>query len=761
MMSRTTKISRQTIAGQISEGDSLAFQTLESRQMLAFSSLFDGTTLTLNQTADDGIAIVDNNGPVNAFRVTDFSGVHVFAAAENIELNLLDGINGLNLNLDQLHAGDVTINLGNGDRGVSFGGAANNIGGDLAVFGGEGDQGFSPSQLNNLFVGGNLAIDMGQGNDGITPFHSVFVAGNATLNGINSFSININTFDVGGSLTFDSSNESLQNTVVQNGQLQVNGDLNYFGGSGNDVLIFTNASGALIGGNFTMLLGDDLTGAGQGAVFGGVGQIQGNVSIVGLSEISPESVMFDSTFNLQGTIHIDLGNGLNGAILNQTSSSASINYFGGTGIDQVGLGLVSVVPSNFNIVVGVGDDIVHLGATVEIDALLRVDFGGGNDTWDNVKGDFAWETRLLNLHGFSVFYYPDTEFLNLVQVAGLGNIALDNNGPGGRIHMDTDGTNIPLTVARNFRLNMLAGSQSDIGIDLNTSIEEDLTLDLKAGDRNVYFVGSSNEVTGNLRIEAGNGIQNIFTGESSELNVAGNLVINLRGGDDSIFDGGNAINVDGNYILRNVNQYEITAPIWIGGNFNFATLWEQANSRFDSDSTIEIAGNFSYLGGDGDDDVILENANVAGNVWIDVGQGLGPGTSQLIDLSNASILGHIGIRGATAVGGNLVNIDDNVHGGGNLTINFSNSTSNSSAIIRGAFDGEYGTYRGGAGQDNVELNFVALDMYFATILGGQDDLLTTAENSDLLAAYNDFGSGTDQFDDFRLNPYPMVTVNLP
>lgn len=760
-MKQKPNISRHALGGKSSSVDSFAFESLEPRQLLAFTSFFDGTTLTLQQTVDDGIAIIDNNGPGDSFRVTDFSGVHVFATADNLQINLLDGMNGLNLNLDQLHAGDVTIDLGIGDRGLSFGGAANHIGGNLTVLGGSGNHGFSPSQLNNLFVGGDLLVDLGQGNDGVAPFHSIFVAGNASLVNVNTVTLTNHTLDVGGQLTLNSSGENLVNTFVQNGQLQVNGDFNYYGGSSSDVLIFTNTSGTLLGGNVTLLLGDDLTGDGQGAVFGGIGQIQGNLSIIGISDLSPETLLFDPTFNIHGSIHIDFGNGLNGAILNQNSSSASVSYFGGSGTDQVGLGMTSVIPSNLNIVVGAGDDIVHLAATVEIDTLLRIDFGGGNDIWDNDKGNFAWETRLLNLHGFSVFYYPDTDFLNLVQIADLGNIALDNNGPGGRFHMDTDGTNIPLTEANSLRVNMLAGSHSDVAIDLQTSIGGDLTLDLKAGDRNVYFVGSSNEVTGNLRIEAGNGIQQIFTGATSELNVAGNLVINLRGGVDSIVDGGHAINVDGHYIVRNVNLYEISAPVWIGGNFTFATLWEQTASRLDCDAGIEIGGNFSYLGGNGDDDVILENTNIGGNVWINVGLGQGPGAAQLMDLSNVSIAGHLGIRGATAQGGNLLNIHESVHGGGNLTINFSDSTSNNAAIVGGTFDGDYGTYRGGSGQDEVDIDLVAIDLYFATLLGDHNDRLSCLENSDLLAAYCDFGGGADQWIDLRLNQYPLITVNLP
>ncbi len=91
------------------------YASLEPRLYLAFTGMFDGTTLTLTQTMDDGDVVVDNNGTDDAFRTTDGSGTSEFDAATNVIVNLLgDTGNQLDFDLDNPHTGSAELNLGNG-----------------------------------------------------------------------------------------------------------------------------------------------------------------------------------------------------------------------------------------------------------------------------------------------------------------------------------------------------------------------------------------------------------------------------------------------------------------------------------------------------------------------------------------------------------------------------------------------------------------------------------------------------------------------
>ena len=62
------------------------FEQLEDKRCLAFVGFFDGVTLTLEQTVDDGDVVVDNSGIGGAWRVTDNAATLSFVAAENLSL---------------------------------------------------------------------------------------------------------------------------------------------------------------------------------------------------------------------------------------------------------------------------------------------------------------------------------------------------------------------------------------------------------------------------------------------------------------------------------------------------------------------------------------------------------------------------------------------------------------------------------------------------------------------------------------------------
>ena len=84
--SEKTNVRTKADSGQSKFGQ---FEQLEDKRCLAWTGFFDGITLTLNQTVDDGDVIIDNSGVGGAFRVTDNAATLTFVDAENLEVNML------------------------------------------------------------------------------------------------------------------------------------------------------------------------------------------------------------------------------------------------------------------------------------------------------------------------------------------------------------------------------------------------------------------------------------------------------------------------------------------------------------------------------------------------------------------------------------------------------------------------------------------------------------------------------------------------
>ncbi len=459
---------------------------------------------------------------------------------------------------------------------------------------------------------------------------------------------------------------------------------------------------------------------------------------------------------------VDLGDGNNVGLFRHENLGDLIKFTGGSGVDDVLVDL-SGTPATLNFSLGAGDDIFWVEPGVLVGDFLRIDFGGGNDNYTNLLGAFTFDARLLNFRGFSSFYQPGEDSLNIVQVADLGNVAIDNNGPGNTIQLDSDGGSYEITPSSHLRLNLLPNSSLDVAIDLGAPLAGDLTLSLKSGDRDVYFAGASNVVQGDLRIVAADGNQNIHLAENANLSVTGDMVVNLRDGTDMLIDGGNEIHVGGNMILRNVDHLEVANLLVVGGNMTMVSHWYTQDTRLDNDGQLQINGRFTYLGSDGADDVLLSgNVTIGDEIYIDLGDNLTAGLGQDVVLANGfAAAGRVTIHGGTSVAGNTMVTDANTMIGGDFIVDFSLATTPNTAIFSGVYGGDYGTYRGGQARDQVSFDAQAEDMEWASLLHGGDDEYVLGMNTHLLNKYLDFGIGTDQFLDEHIEIFPISVLNLP
>ena len=732
--------------------------------LLGFDYAYDSTTDTLSATevSNAGAVEFDNNGLGNAFRFNN-GGADLVPAA-NFNVTMLDGTGAtLDIDLDFAHTGNMSIDIGDGIRTLNFSGFNNSIGGDLTVIGGTDSQTVEVGVNANFAVGGNASFDLGLGVDTVDEDGSdVSITGDLDFLGVNLFENN-GIMVVGGNLSFDTTNESEDSELDNDGSLTVTGNLTYIGGDEVDD-VFIN-DGTMIGGDLFADLGDGITaGADDQDVNLTLGSsVGGTFTVISGDSTNGDSVEMDGVTSIGGDINVDLGDGSNTASFLGTFGGTDISYFGGADTDLVVFGMTGA-NANVNVNLFSGDDSFSLNAGAVIGPKLRVDFGGGTDTFTNNFGAFIFDASLLNWEGFDRFYNFGTDNLNIVQVLDTGDITLDDNGTANAIRL-TSSALTEMTPATNVRLKLLANSSTNIATALDAGLSGNLIYDLMSGDRAIEFTGTSNTVGGLFRIEASDGIQVVDLAVNADLNVGGNAVINLREGSDSIDDGANNLNVTGNMILRSVNVFENTNDLTVGGNFNMNSTFESEDSKLDNDGTMNIGGAFTYTGGDGVDDVILNlgGVSVAGNVLIDVGN-----ASELTDAQDVSLAGgfsaaRLTIRGGDSLGGNNVTTDALTVVTGNVLVNFTDSTTNNTTVLFGEFGGGFGTYRGGSGIDEVSIDATAVDMNFVTRLGEGDDSFTLGANTVLLAGTLDGGDGVDTFVDLIGVPYPFpfTIENIP
>lgn len=94
---------------------SATFERLECRRYFAFTSLVNGDTLELTQTANDGSVYFDRLE--SGWQVEDDTGVEFIATvASNLSVEMIAGSDHINFFTFVRHMGDITLNIGDSDR---------------------------------------------------------------------------------------------------------------------------------------------------------------------------------------------------------------------------------------------------------------------------------------------------------------------------------------------------------------------------------------------------------------------------------------------------------------------------------------------------------------------------------------------------------------------------------------------------------------------------------------------------------------------
>lgn len=354
------------------------------------------------------------------------------------------------------------------------------------------------------------------------------------------------------------------------------------------------------------------------------------------------------------------------------------------------------------------------------------------------------------------------------QFDGLGNLRISGMPDPAGLTIDiaapnsytiTDGANV---IASGWdvpgSLSIFTNSPTDdlvfINIDSGASIGGNLYVDTSTGNDAVSITGfdPSSSIAGNVTVNN----SNLFSMFSTS--VGGFLTVNSFRENlpflGLIADG----TVGGNLTLMTGNNNNIIPDIasiattLVGGS-TYVNMQNGVNS-YSFDALSSIGTGFTYLGGSGDDFVIM-NGTIGGGANVQLGTSLT--TNDFLMAPTALVGGSLSVTGG--LGADNLSVEGFV--GGSSTFNLGSGTN--VLYFNAASSGSSFYYMGGTGTDDVTID-AASDLSLAratVILGAGDDTFTL--NSSLLSyLYVDFGVGTDTFNNgIGFFPFPAYLRNLP
>lgn len=720
-------------------------------------------SLVSTQVADHGPVTVDNNGLANSFRFNN-GGTSSLTPASNLTINMLNGSGtNLSLDLDNAHTGDVVLNLGDGGRTASMTGSLNSIGGSFHLTGGTGIQSIFAAATTRLLVGGNLNVDLGAGIDPFTSSgNGMGISGFASLANVNTFS-NAGNTSIGGAFTFNTTSDNQNSSITDSGIFSVGGLFTYNGGTARDSVLLTSASATNLGGDVLINLGDNIGLGTQTVDIDAPATLAGKLTIISIASANADIARTATGVTINGNIDVNLGGGNNEVQLRGTFGGTDVKFNGGSGNDKATYGLTGN-PVDPNIKLSSGDDQFILEAGSQINNLLRVDFGGGSDSFTNSYGNFDFDANLLNWRGFNRYYVDAASSLAMEQVSDEGSVVVDNNGAGNAMRLFTGGAFTEMTQANYARLILLDNTTPNVTIDFDAAHAGDLILQLRNGNRNVSFTGSNNSVGGLLRIEAATGNQAVTLGTIAPLQVGANLVINGRDGNDTVVNGTQNVVVGQDLLLRNINHFENNNMVTVGRDVNMVGVSYVENAVFLNKGTFNVNRNFTYLGGTALDEVKFSagSASIAGFTYVDLGASADLVNRQIARFSGPFSTSSLQVTTGNSANGAFFTTDNATNVSGNVLVNFSKARGVNTANFRGSYAGTFGNYQGGIGADTVVFGAVANTMAFSSVLNNGNDVFNFESTASLDSAFIDFGAGADTF----INnlpvpaPFPINVINL-
>jgi hypothetical protein len=335
---------------------------------------------------------------------------------------------------------------------------------------------------------------------------------------------------------------------------------------------------------------------------------------------------------------------------------------------------------------------------------------------------------------------------------------------GGDLQVSDGATSAMLTARPSLEVELLDGSAANLVVDLDSSLEADLRVELGGGARTVTFTGDDNFVGRDLRIEGGAGPQTIALGGASGLGVGRHLAIDLGGDADAADDGGQPVLVVGDVKLHGVNLFEVRNFLFVFGRLDASLKAEAGDGTFDVAADLYVGKAFKYVGSSGADRVLLRGTTVVfveGPATIDLRDGFTTsGLGQELELDEASIVGRLTVKSGDSTNGDVVRTSATTSVEGALLVDLAEGENEASLL--GEFLGTSAKYFGGAGRDDVTYGMGEGPGRLRVKLEDGDDVFTLGAGAVLDSLWVDFGEGTDVFvNELGVLPFPTTLRNLP
>ena len=376
---------------------------------------------------------------------------------------------------------------------------------------------------------------------------------------------------------------------------------------------------------------------------------------------------------------------------------------------------------------------------------------------------------------FDFFYNPAGDIWTVTQVQDDGDATITVDAITNDLVVD-DGAGGPVTVGvalGSLTINMMDNSDSDLVVVLDELLSGNVSINLgNGGDgadnngvRNLDLTGASNTVFGNFSVNGGTIVQDVELSTNAALSVGGSFNMNLGLGSDTVTSA-SGVSVGGNMSFFNANDINIDdGGVTVGGNISIR-ITDNGNANYDGNGgaggmTI-IGGNFTYTGGNGQDDIILTGGDIiGGSVNISLGNNLTTG-NQGVNLNDATIGGNVTIRGGTIDDDDVITSNAGTTIGGSIYIN-TGTLGDDSVTLLGTNGGRAVTIITGLGDDVIEYGMIGSNARLFASLSLGDDSFTLNDNVTLSYLYIDFGFGSDVYTSLYVGPYPFRVYlrNLP
>ncbi|MEM7457570.1 MAG: hypothetical protein AAF456_24770, partial [Planctomycetota bacterium] len=722
------------------------------------------------------------------FRVNGMMSAELFNGFGDVSINMLDNSSTeLEFFLLDDVAGDLTLDLGEGDRVLDF-----NSDSPLDVYGNTFISAGSGSQELIYFGGdflGDVEIDLGTGHDVMTNHYTIDVEGRMIVRGTNymdtaGFDFDHDRLTTAGNLVFDGRGDDFEMNISMV-NLVAQSQFIFFGSDLNDSLTFDHAS---VGGNVYI---NFESGDPSGATFPGEQLIAireidfgGNLNVLSTAQLEVNDYIqigfANQTANprIGGNVFINVGAGEeNHAIIYATVEGNQFVYRGQTPTTINRLELMLDAPdTRTNIVLGEQADQVELKEGMRVKD-LRVDFGGNmadalvNDVAQSGQKS-AFNSRFLNYLGFSIFGNANVDNTHVVQLdddgAGFAELIAVESGVEfvGRGQaagtesiwtmlqtVDDDFAITQFSVTAGISFQMADQSDTDIAMVISNPMEGSLRAQLGDGDREfkIYnFVESGETPVGrSTRIVAGEGSQtvNLADNVNEEATSYGSTfltTIDLGDGNDTL-EHGLDVNIGGAFVLSGVNQYENHADVNVGFNMTVDNKQEFQMTTMANFGSINVDGNLTYLGTDAIDVLELnDEVAVDGITFINLGRGATGSTLRQIATIGDSNFNRLTVLAGDATRGNVLNTSDEMFVANGFVVNFNNDSFNEISVSGTVAAGEV-TIRGGSASDEVSFGVNADHADVAINTFGGDDLVVLDDATDATSLTINFGDDFDQF----------------